>query len=125
MVTKKSTALFIAISWFALVTYLLCIPGKKLPLIWWVGLFQVDKLIHFILFFTLCMLFCKTTFAIQKTQQWFWGIAFTCSLYGLGMEFVQENFIPNRSFDVWDIVADTIGSFTFLVWLNLKPQFLK
>jgi VanZ family protein len=26
------------------------------------------------------------------------------------MEFVQENFIPNRSFDVGDIIADLAGS---------------
>lgn len=125
MFTKKSTALFIAISWFAFVSFLLCIPGKKLPLIWWVGMFEVDKIIHIILFFILSMLFCKVAYSINKTQQWFWGIAFVCSLYGMGMEFVQENFIANRSFDVWDIVADTVGSFSFLVFLNIKPQFFK
>lgn len=125
MLKKKSTALFIAISWFAFVSFLLCIPGKKLPLIWWVGMFEVDKIIHIILFFILSMLFCKVAYSINKTQQWFWGIAFVCSLYGMGMEFVQENFIANRSFDVWDIVADTVGSFSFLVFLNIKPQFFK
>lgn len=123
LLTKKSTAVFIAISWFAFVTFLLCIPGKKLPLILWVGLFQVDKIVHIILFFILSMFICKATFLINKTQQWFWGIAFICSIYGVGMEFVQENFVENRAFDVWDIVADTIGSFSFLVYLNLKPQF--
>lgn len=40
---------------------------------------------------------------------------------GLGviMEFVQVNYIPNRSFDNWDIVWDGIGSLTVaggLVW---------
>jgi hypothetical protein len=34
------------------------------------------------------------------------------------MEFVQENWIPNRSFDVLDIAADAVGS--FLVLLILK-----
>lgn len=125
MLTKKISATLTAISWFAIVTFLLCIPGKKLPLIWWVGLFEVDKIVHIILFFILTMLICRAAFLINKTQQWFWGIAFICSLYGLGMEFVQENFIDNRSFDIGDIIADTVGSFSFLVFLNLKPQFFK
>lgn len=29
--------------------------------------------------------------------------------YGIGMEFVQKYFIPNRSFDVGDIAADAVG----------------
>ena len=30
-------------------------------------------------------------------------------VYGIAMEFVQQNFIPNRSFDVGDIIADGVG----------------
>ncbi len=125
MFKKNNQALFIAIIWFTFVTILLCIPGKKLPSIPWIGLFQVDKLVHIVLFFILTLLFCKAAFVINKTQNWFWGIALFFSIYGLGMEFVQENFVTNRSFDVWDIVADAIGSFSFLVYINLKPQFFK
>jgi VanZ family protein len=29
--------------------------------------------------------------------------------YGIAMEFVQKYFIPNRSFDVGDIIADAAG----------------
>jgi VanZ family protein len=32
-----------------------------------------------------------------------------CLAYGIGMEFVQKYFIPNRSFDTGDIIADGIG----------------
>jgi len=30
-------------------------------------------------------------------------------MYGIGMEFIQKYFIPNRSFDVGDILADATG----------------
>jgi VanZ family protein len=30
-------------------------------------------------------------------------------LYGIAMELVQKYFIPNRSFDFKDVIADTIG----------------
>lgn len=121
---KNSQALLLAILWFVMVTILLIIPGTKLPAIKWLGVLEMDKIIHFILFFILCLLFCRTAYSFNKTQNWFWLIAFACSVFGLTMEFVQENFVINRAFDIWDIVADFIGSFTFLVYLNLKPQFL-
>lgn len=37
-------------------------------------------------------------------------IALIWILYGIGMEFVQKHFVPNRSFDAGDILADAIGS---------------
>jgi VanZ family protein len=41
------------------------------------------------------------------------------------MEFVQENWIPNRSFDLLDILADTIGSIVgvfIIIQLNKKVR---
>lgn len=43
-------------------------------------------------------------------QQIFMIIALVVVVYGTGMEFVQKYFIPNRSFDTGDILADAIGS---------------
>lgn len=40
--------------------------------------------------------------------------------YGTIMEFVQENYIANRSFDIADILADAAGSVLPLVWLLIK-----
>jgi VanZ family protein len=33
-----------------------------------------------------------------------------CTTYGIIMEFVQKYYVPNRSFDVGDIIADTVGA---------------
>ena len=41
------------------------------------------------------------------------GIA---TIYGIGMEFVQLYWIPNRSFDPGDIVADTVGALAGLFY---------
>ncbi|MBS4042306.1 MAG: VanZ family protein [Chitinophagaceae bacterium] len=120
---KNSYTLLLAISWLVLVTFLLCIPGKKLPTIHWFGNLQLDKLVHIVLFFILCLLVCNFFYEKNKAQTGFWFIAFLCSCYGIGMEFVQENFIDNRAFDVGDIIADIIGSFAFLVFLNLNPLY--
>lgn len=50
-------------------------------------------------------------------------MAVLSSGYGVVMEFVQRNYIPNRSFDAWDIVADTAGSFiAFFILLKWKKK---
>lgn len=46
---------------------------------------------------------------LRKLQENFILIGLGCLCYGVVMEFVQKYFIPNRSFDVGDIVADGIG----------------
>ena len=37
-------------------------------------------------------------------------IMLACIAYGIGMEFVQKYWVINRSFDMGDIAADTVGS---------------
>lgn len=40
------------------------------------------------------------------------------SLYGIGMEFIQYAFFPNRFFEVLDIIANIIGSVLGVFGLN-------
>lgn len=40
-------------------------------------------------------------------------------LYGITMEFVQKEWIPNRSFEIKDILADGLGcgiAFLYALW---------
>ncbi len=49
---------------------------------------------------------------------------------GVAMEYVQKYFVPNRSFDSWDIVADIAGCVIAAIWLwiivkgNVKKKVL-
>jgi VanZ family protein len=54
--------------------------------------------------------------ANQELKIIFLRVAVLCLIYGVGMEFVQKYFIPNRSFDIGDIIADAIGCLTGLVY---------
>ncbi len=48
-------------------------------------------------------------FHISLISPFVW-IGVACLLYGLLMEFVQKFWVPNRSFDPGDVVADGVGA---------------
>lgn len=51
---------------------------------------------------------------------WFLLITVSAIAYGIVIEFIQRDFIPNRSFDVWDIAADIVGSIIAFIWCRKK-----
>lgn len=105
---KRIWILF-SIVWFLIVTVLLCIPGSDLPKS---GFFDAipffDKWVHIFLFCVLTYLFLAG-FLEQKRTKAALIIVILAIGYGTIMEFVQKYFIPNRSFDLTDILADAIG----------------
>ena len=104
-----------AVIWLLLVTSLLCIPGTKLPKITWQDKIWLDKWVHIFLFMILVTLWSKAYSNIKDThscsRKIFLQIMITGIVYGIAMEIVQKYFIPFRSFDVGDIIADAIGCF--------------
>jgi VanZ family protein len=92
-------------------------PGKDLPKL---HLFDnFDKVVHFIFFFVFAYLWAvvgKSTFRIL-------AITLLISIaYGTFIEYYQKNFVAGRSFDVWDIVADSLGALVAVLLLKYyKP----
>lgn len=102
-----------ALLWLLLIFALSSIetfPAIKSPI-------SLDKLAHVVMFFMLS-LFLRRAFFFQDLSEWMRNhaliLAFvaTC-LYGVLDEFHQR-FVPGRSPDVYDAVADSIGGFFFL-----------
>jgi VanZ family protein len=102
-----------AIGWFIFSFILLCLPGSNVPSYPWLAAIHADKLIHIGLFFILCRLFArpfrKTEHAEKQLKKWFLFILISGIAYGTIIEFIQKYWIPGRSFEVWDIVADSTG----------------
>ena len=77
------------------------------------GKIWLDKWIHIGMFGIMVILWCRAMllkqYEIQKTKKFFLYLGIGWLLYGIGMEFVQKYFIPNRSFDIGDILADAAG----------------
>ena len=67
-----------------------------------VGLPLFDKLLHFLMFFFTMMWF------MYITKNWLVS-AFSLLILGLILEWIQMNYIINRSFDWFDWIADGAG----------------
>jgi VanZ family protein len=105
---KNVPTIIFAIIWLLVVTALLCIPGTRLPKINWDVKLLFDKWIHVFLFLILVVGWCRA-YSKPNSKNIFITITILSILYGIGMEIVQKYFIPFRSFEVGDIIADSIG----------------
>ncbi|UEG50493.1 VanZ family protein [Ferruginibacter lapsinanis] len=111
------------IIWFIVVLVLMCTPGKDLPEVddWFQKLY-IDKWIHAGTFGLLAYLFMypfqRAALATSEKLQYFLRIALAASIWGLTIEFIQKYYIPNRSFDLLDWAADTVGVIITFVFLR-------
>ncbi|NCI47747.1 VanZ family protein [Sediminibacterium soli] len=115
----KNVYFLAGIAWVLIVTVLLCLPGSTLPKNPFLLAIHADKWVHIFLFATGCYLFSRPFLNSgrspgQKTA-WFCAVATTGIAYGTGMEFVQEHWVSNRSFELADIAADSAGCLIALV----------
>lgn len=123
---KSRFILFIpAVICFAVTFFLLTIPGNHLPKIEWMGKYQIDKLVHISMFFTLCFLFSYPIKNWMDKYNWLLYITLSGILYGIAMEFVQKYFIPFRSFEINDMIADGIGCTINYWWWRRKYDQVK
>ena len=109
-----------AFIFFLFTFFLFTIPGKEIPQFKWDDLIKVDKLVHFGLFFILLVLlsfpFNKTTLDNKTRLKWFLVFTISGIVYGIAIEYIQKYFILDRTFSVFDIMADAIGCIVGYYW---------
>jgi len=109
MITKnilKHKHLLIAVSYTIWLTAISLMPtdnNKPLPFD------NADKVIHFFLYFFLVIVWLKvfSEFNQQKIV-----ILFLIILWGIMIEIIQDKFIPGRTGDFLDALANSIGGIT-------------
>ncbi len=122
--SNKKKFLYIPLGLYWLLIFILTsIPGKSIPKIFG----GVDKLKHFGAYFVLSILLGFTIHLQNKfpqvSKKWILFTLLITSIYGLFDE-VHQIFIPGRTFDWWDLVADVVGSIIgiFLVKLIISEK---
>jgi amino acid permease len=107
--------LLLAIGALIFFSILFCLPGSSIPKDDWLDRIWADKWVHIAIFTVLVFLWCRaleiTLFRVLVI------VVIIAMLYGFFVEIIQDRFIPNRSFDYGDLVADFIGSMAG-VWLR-------
>lgn len=100
-----------AVIWGAIILLLSLTPGSNLPS----GikdLLSFDKVAHAGAYFLLTALLLWGFYKQGRrlTRRLGWKIVLGSSLYGIVMEIMQYAFFPDRYFEVFDIMANIIGS---------------
>jgi hypothetical protein len=113
------------IAWFFLILVLISLPGSKIPEVeTWLNDIYFDKWVHTVLFAGLVFLFIfpvsKMPLALQVKKNLAIKIVIAACTWGLTTEFIQKFFIPDRSFDPFDLIADSFGAMIAFVWCRLK-----
>lgn len=111
MINKYLTG---AILWALLILVLTLTPGKSVPDY---ELFSYDKLGHAFIFFVQAYLlsmglYTKFKDPVRKRNSALIGIFVAC-IFGFLIELIQR-FIPDRSMDIYDAIANVGGSFLCL-----------
>jgi VanZ family protein len=117
--------IFFAVSWLIVLAFAMLTPGTKFPE---VDLFDFqDKAVHIISFLIQGYLWSgvgidKSQVSSKNPKIWrnffLFGI-----LVGIGFEYLQQ-FIPNRSFELMDMIANALGTGLGLLGY-LKWPFIK
>jgi len=95
---------------------LLVMPGSDIPSNDFFELIYFDKWVHIGLFSILTILWIYPFLgSISRSAGVFVIISLSSITYGVVMEFIQKYFATNRSFDLTDILADSIGTCLGLV----------
>jgi VanZ family protein len=98
-----------AILWAVLIFVSSSIPSDRLPPL---GVFGIDKVIHFVMFFVFCLL-AHRAFRFQSgvevlsRHNLIFSIAVTI-LYGISDE-LHQILVPGRQSSVYDALADALG----------------
>lgn len=115
MIKKYLRKIYTPLAWTIFIQVLFCLPGTSLPSAGFFGSIEhFDKIVHFIFFAGFVSLWCyyfarkgASFRALKITFFVIWLIAVT---NGIVVEYIQYYFIPFRSFDEKDIIADMLGA---------------
>jgi len=114
--------------WLIIIFILLTLPGPDIPKSNFFDIVYFDKWVHIGLFGILMILWGYPFLRSGAASKNLLAFIAVCSvLYGITMEFVQKYFAIERSFDLFDMVADSIGVIIAWLWLinQIKKQNIK
>lgn len=114
-----------AILWIIMIMVLCTLPNKDIPSNSFFEEIHFDKFVHFGLFGGI-VLFLSLGIYWQKkyiSPLTLSILVIVSASYGLAIEFIQKYWCIGRSFDIYDVVADTLGAIAG-VWVFKIVRYL-
>ncbi|WP_143309843.1 VanZ family protein [Chitinophaga vietnamensis] len=101
-----------AVLWVVMIFILCTLPGKDIPTTPFLEKIHFDKFVHFglfggIVFFFSLAIYQKKKYVSAGTLLLFVVLS---AAYGVAIEFIQKYWAIDRSFDLYDALADTLGA---------------
>ena len=124
MVFKKY---YKTLSAFIFIIVLCFLPGNTANKLTFFDFPHFDKLVHFGMYFIFSFalfLDLKNNTRIQKKQILLIILLLTLFIGG-SIEIIQNYFIPMRSGDWFDLLADLVGSLIFILFYHIKKRIFK
>ena len=124
--------IYIPVIWTLTIGILLSLPGSMIPNEQNFDVPNFDKVVHMGLFggfvFLWNLYVSRRPIPLEKMIRIFFILFVIANMYGIGMEYVQKYWIPNRDFSLGDIIADMGGAglgygISNLTLLNTKNKF--
>lgn len=119
----------LTIVWSVIIIVLCSIPGQEFPDASFIDIPHFDKIVHFGLYFILSVVAIKgiqqqNRFKLLKSHPYL-SILIYAVFLGVNLELIQYYYIPFRSGDILDMLANFIGAISgvFLIKLRFAPQY--
>lgn len=113
---RKMLLFWKPIIWLALICYGLFLPANDLPMKPFLKIPHFDKLVHFSLFFVLCLLLFRPFKSLQL-KQYIWATLSSITLSAL-LELIQHRITSSRNSDIYDLIANITGILTSLLFYH-------
>lgn len=119
--SNKIIKIIPALLWSGIIFFLCFLPGNNLPKEDWLDKVYFDKIVHATLYFILFYLIIRIP--KKQTTTTLFTASFICITQGILIEFMQgSSLIQNRSFDVYDIVANILGVVISIIFFTKKHK---
>lgn len=120
---KICSRAYFPLGWTLLTIILCCLPGSDIPSTGIFGMEGIDKIAHVTLFGGIVFFWGYYWIGRPGTREE-WRklmilIALLSIVLGVVLEFLQLYYIPGRTFDLFDMLADAIGAIIGYVLLVL------
>lgn len=117
------------ILWTLLIFGLCSMPGKAIPKINWLELLSFDKFVHASIFFVEQIFLMHALLSLSDSsflkRNYKWISALFCISYGGCLELMQYYIFSERSGDILDFTANSIGCLTGLFLFNPLAKKIK